>query len=63
MAEGIKKAVKYEVVRIWPKQKERLVELMLAKTSKTKKRVTEVSLASQAVDAFCAKEERKLKSA
>lgn len=62
MAEGIKKRAKYEVVRIWPKQKERLMDLMISKTSKTKKRVTEVSLASKAIDMLCDKEERKIKT-
>jgi hypothetical protein len=60
MGQHIQKDKKYESVRIWPKQKSRLVNIMLNKSLKDKGRVTEVELASKAIDDFCAREERKL---
>lgn len=60
MAQGIKKAKKYESVRIWPKQKKTLVELIATRTLQGKEKVSEVELVSNAVEAFCQKEKRKL---
>lgn len=61
MAQEGQKTKKYESVRIWPKPKERLEKLMLTKRLRNPgEKVTEVELASAAVEAYCTKEERKL---
>lgn len=60
MAEAGQKTKKYESVRIWAKQKERLEKLMANKLIKKGIKSTEVELASEAIDALCTKEEKKL---
>jgi hypothetical protein len=60
MGQGIKKSKKYESVRIWPAQKESLTKLIATRTLKGEGKVSEVELVSNAVEAFCQKENRKL---
>ena len=54
------KTKKYESVRIWGEPKKRLENIILRKALKEGRRVTEVEMASKAIDLLCDKEERKL---
>jgi hypothetical protein len=60
MAQGTQKSKKYESVRIWEEPKKRLEKVMHEKALKENRRVTEVELASAAIEDFCKKEEKKL---
>jgi predicted DNA-binding protein len=60
MTELAQRNKKYESVRMRPETKERLEKVMHEKSLKEKRRVTELELASAAIEAYCAKEEKKL---
>ena len=47
-------------VRIWTDQKKRVQKLSRKKTDREDREVTECEIVSAAVDAYCAKEEKKL---
>jgi uncharacterized hydantoinase/oxoprolinase family protein len=60
MADGTQKTQDSTTVRIWRKPKERLQNVVREKSAKEKREVTEMELASAAIEAYCTKEERKL---
>lgn len=60
MGQESQKATTSEVVRIWKEPKKRLARVLLEKSKKEKRPITETELVSKAVDALCKIEERKL---
>lgn len=61
MDEETQKTASGSTVRIWTKPKERLQKVREAKAEKEKRLVSEAELVSKAVDAYCDKEEPRLK--
>lgn len=60
MGQENKKVKKYESVRIWPKEKKTLVELIATRTLSGQDKVSEVEIVSKAVRVFCKREKRRL---
>lgn len=60
MGKQLQKTRKSTTVRIYEETKGRLQNVVFAKIGKEKRAVTEMDLASAAIDDFCKKEEKKL---
>ena len=60
MGDGTQKQASGNTVRIWTEPKKRLKKVCEEKAKKEQRIISEAELVSKAVNALCAKEERKL---